>query len=448
MSRIWLREPLAVHSPEDCHNGLVVENGVIVETLSAHQQPSHACETVFDASEHIILPGLVNCHHHFFQTLTRAVPSALNKELFPWLETLYPIWAKMTPDMVEVSTRLACAELMLSGCTLASDHHYLFSNAIDDAIDIQASVVRDLGIRALLTRGSMSLGQDQGGLPPNQVVQSEQHILKECERLVDTYHESHDSALIKIALAPCSPFSVSTDLMRSSAELAAEKDLRLHTHLAETLDEEQFCLDRFGLRTVDYLESVNWLHSNTWLAHGIHFNDDEISRLGKAGVGISHCPSSNMILGSGICRVNELAQAGCGIGIGVDGSASNDSSNLIMEVRQALLLQRLRYGSSEVHHQHALNWATEGGAHILGWQEAGTISVGKLADLALFKRDELRFSGSHDPLAALLLCAADRVDALMINGDWKVLKGQLLGVDLDQLRAHHSDAANALLSSV
>jgi 8-oxoguanine deaminase len=290
----------------------------------------------------------------------------------------------------------------------------------------------------------MSLGEDEGGLPPQSVVQNDDEILKESERLISTYHDNGDGSMVQIALAPCSPFSVTTELMRSTAELAKSHNVRLHTHLAETIDEENFCLQKYGLRTVDYLESVGWLHDNTWLAHGIHFNEQEIQKLGSAGVGVCHCPSSNMMLSSGICHNLELEKAGCVIGIGVDGSASNDGSNMINEVRQAMYLQRLRYGASNVSHIKALDWATKGSARLLGRDDIGEIALGKQADLALFKLDEMRFSGSHDPLAALLLCGAQKADRVMVSGGWRVIDSKIVDIDERELIYRHSNAAKEL----
>ena len=346
--------------------------------------------------------------------------------------------------MLAVSTELAISELLLSGCTTASDHHYLFPNQLENAIDIQVEEAKKLGMRVVLTRGSMSLGEKDGGLPPQSVVQTKEQILTDSERLIKTYHDSEEGAMTQIALAPCSPFSVTTDLMIETAELAQQYDVRLHTHLAETIDEENFCLDKFGLRTVDYLESVGWLSDRTWLAHGIHFNKEEIQKLGKSGVGICHCPSSNMMLASGICHSLELESAGSTIGLGVDGSASNDGSNMIAELRQAMYLQRLRYGASKITHQQVYDWATKGSAALLGRSDIGEIAVGKQSDLALFKLDELRFSGSHDPLAALLLCGAQKADRVMIAGEWRVVDGKIVGKDEAELMSRHSNAAKKL----
>ncbi|MDX1725745.1 MAG: 8-oxoguanine deaminase [Pseudomonas sp.] len=446
-TRIWINNPLAIFTANqlDAAGGLVIEDGLISELLGAGQQPSRPCDQVFDAREHVVLPGLINTHHHFYQTLTRAWAPVVNQPLFPWLATLYPVWARLTPDKLALASKVALAELLLSGCSTAADHHYLFPDGLEQAIDVQVEAVRELGMRAMLTRGSMSLGQADGGLPPQQTVQQGEVILADSQRLIRQYHERGAGARIQIALAPCSPFSVTPQIMRQSAELAEELDVRLHTHLAETLDEEDFCLQRFGLRTVDYLDSVGWLGPRTWLAHGIHFNPDEIARLGAAGTGICHCPSSNMRLASGICPTLDLEAAGAPIGLGVDGSASNDASNLILEARQALYLQRLRYGAEKITPQLVLGWATQGSARLLGRTDIGELAVGKQADLALFKLDELRFSGSHDPLSALLLCGADRADRMMIGGTWRVIDGQIEGLDVAQLIADHRQAARELI---
>lgn len=446
-ARIWIKNPLALFTANDrdAAGGLVVENGVIAELLGAGQAPARPVDSSFDAREHVVLPGLVNTHHHFYQTLTRAWAPVVNQPLFPWLKTLYPVWARLTPEQLALASRVALAELLLSGCTTAADHHYLFPRGLEEAIDVQVEAVRELGLRALLCRGSMSLGEADGGLPPQRTVQPAEAILADGERLIRRYHERGPGARVQIALAPCSPFSVTPEIMRASAELAERHDVRLHTHLAETLDEEAFCLQRFGLRTVDYLDSVGWLGPRTWLAHGIHFNAQEIARLGAAGTGVCHCPVSNMRLASGICPTLELEDAGAPLGLGVDGSASNDASNLILEARQALYLQRLRYGAERITPQRVLGWATRGSARLLGRDDIGELAVGRQADLALFKLDELRFSGSHDPLAALLLCGAERADRVMVGGRWRVIDGRIEGLDLAALIASHRRAARQLV---
>lgn len=446
-TRIWIKNPLATFTPEavDGRGGLVIENNLISEVLAAGQQPARPCDQLFDARDHVVLPGLINTHHHFYQTLTRAWGPVVNQPLFPWLKTLYPVWARLTPDGLALASKVAMAELLLSGCTTAADHHYLFPRGMEESIDIQVETVRELGMRAMLTRGSMSLGEDEGGLPPRHTVQGQQQILDDSLRLVRQYHQRGAGAQIQIALAPCSPFSVTEEIMVESAKLAAELDVRLHTHLAETLDEEAFCLERFGLRTVDYLDKVGWLGDRTWLAHGIHFNPDEIARLGAAGTGVCHCPVSNMRLASGICPTLDLEAAGAPVGLGVDGSASNDASNLMQEARQALYLQRLRYGAERITPRKVLEWATRGSAKLLGRGDLGELLPGKQADLALFKLDDLRFSGSHDPIAALILCGAERADRVMVGGKWRVVDGVIEGLDLEQLIARHKLAAAALV---
>jgi len=446
--RTWLRNPLAVLTPEgvDGRGGIVVEDDHFAEVLPAGAQPNRPVDERFDATDLVVLPGLINTHHHFYQTLTRACPAALNKELFAWLQSLYPIWAGLDADMIHVATRLAAAELLLSGCTTAVDHHYIFPEAVPEALDVQVEAIRTMGIRAVLTRGSMSLGEDQGGLPPRNTIQDEETILADCERVIGRYHQPDNGAMLQIALAPCSPFSVTEELMRETARLARKYGVRLHTHLGETRDEDEFCLATFGVRPVDYLERVGWLKSDVWLAHGIHFTDAEIDRLGRARVGICHCPSSNMVLGSGICRTRELEQAGCPVGLGVDGSASNDCSNLIQEVRQALLIGRLRYGAAAVSHLDALRLATTGSAACLGRADIGTIEPGKQADLALFTLDAPRFSGAGNPLAALVLCGAHRAAQVMVAGTWQVRDGALVNTDLAALQEEHGAAAQRLFS--
>lgn len=444
--RIWIKNPLATLDSV-CAGGVVIEGQTIVEVLASGAAPGQPVDEVFDAREHVLLPGLINSHHHFYQTLTRAFPPALNKSLFSWLKSLYPVWAKLGEEMIEVSTQVALAELLLSGCTTASDHHYLFPQGLENAIDIQMAQAEKLGVRVHLTRGSMSLGEDDGGLPPQSTVQDEDTILDDSERLISRYHQPEAGAMSRVALAPCSPFSVSESLMRASAELAQKYDVRLHTHLAETHDETAFCIKMFGLRPLDYLEKVGWLSDRVWLAHGIHFNDDEIRRLGAAGTGICHCPSSNMLLASGLCPTLDLERAGSPVGLGVDGSASNDGSNMIQEVRQAFLLGRLKYDAAEITHQKVLSWATEGSARCLGRDDLGSLKVGQQADIALFKLDELRFAGAGDPLAALVLCGAHQADRVMVAGRWRVIDAAIVDYDIAQLIQRQKALARKLAAS-
>ena len=443
MTRLWIKDPLACLA-EGAGRGVVIEDSRIVEVIPSGGTPSAPVDDTFDASRHVVLPGLVNTHHHFYQTLTRAHPHAINKELFDWLKALYPVWSRLTPDTLRLATRLALTELLLSGVTTTSDHHYVFPDGLEDAMDIQAEEARQLGIRMTITRGSMNLSEKDGGLPPDSVVQDEDTILADCERVIGKYHQRGEGAMIQVALAPCSPFSVTKSLMCSCADLAAKHDCRLHTHLAETHDEDAFCKARFGMSPLDYLEEVGWLNARTWLAHGIHFLDNDVARLGKHRVGICHCPTSNMVLASGQCRTRELEAAGAAVGLGVDGSASNDSSNLMEGVRHALMINRLTYDAT-ITHLDCLRWATGGSARCLGRNDIGSIAVGKQADLALFTLDELRFSGAGDPLAALVLCGAHRADRVMVGGQWRVVDGLPAGLDVGQLRLDHGMAARAFL---
>ena len=437
----WIKQPLATFTgtAADASDGIVVSNGVITQIIGKGKSPAGRIDCVFDARQHVLLPGLINTHHHFYQTLTRAMPDAVNKKLFDWLRSLYPVWAGLSPEMIQSSSQVALIELLQSGCTTTADHHYIFSNQLENAIDIEVEAAKAIGCRVVLARGSMSLGEEDGGLPPRKTIQCAETIMEDSERVIKKFHNRGAGAFVQIALAPCSPFSVSEDLMKSTALLAREQDVRLHTHLAETQDEEAFCLQRFGVRPLEYLEQMGWLHSGTWVAHGVHFNRQEISQLGSAKVGITHCPTSNMLLGSGICRGVELEHAGAKMGIGVDGSASNDSGNLITEVRQAMYLQKLRYSSERFTHLDALRWATSGSASVLGRTDIGKLEVGYCADLTLFKLDELAFAGSHDPLAALLLCQAHRADCVMVGGEWRVKDREVIGVDVQRLIVRHRE---------
>jgi 8-oxoguanine deaminase len=439
---IWIKDPLAILAA-GAERGVVVEGGRILECVPAGGAPSVAAAT-FDASRHVVIPGLINAHHHFYQTLTRAHPPALGKSLFGWLTALYPVWSRLTPHSHRLATRLALVELLLSGCTTASDHHYVYPGGLEDALDIQMEEAERLGVRVVLTRGAMSLSVEDGGLPPASVVQKDEAILADFERVVARFHERGAGAMRQVALAPCSPFSVTRELMRETARMAERLDVRLHTHLAETRDEDAFCLEKFGCRPLDYLEEVGWLGPRTWLAHGIFFEDGEIARLAAARTGICHCPTSNMILSSGICRVPDLEAAGTIIGLGVDGAAAQDSSNLLQEVRQGFLLQRVANAVERISHLDALRWATTGSAACLGRADLGAIAPGKAADLALFALDEPRFSGAGDPLAALVICGAHRAERVMVDGRWVVEDGAIPGLDLAALMAEHHAAALAV----
>jgi 8-oxoguanine deaminase len=440
---VWLKDPLAVLA-DGATRGVVVRDGLIAELVPAGSEPTTPDVMPFDAGAFVVLPGLINTHHHFYQTLTRAHPAAMDRPLFGWLTAQYPLWAGLTPEAVDAAATVALAELLLSGCTTTTDHHYVFPRGVEAAIDIEIAAARRLGMRMVATRGSMNLSQRDGGLPPDSVVQDEDVILADSERLIARYHDPKPGAMVQVALAPCSPFSVTTSLMRATAALAARAGVRLHTHLAETADETRFCQEVHHCRPLEYLEQCGWLHDKVWLAHGVHFDTGEISRLAAAGVAVTHCPCSNQGLGSGHCPVCDLERAGVAVGLGVDGSASNDASNLMQEVRAAFLLQRGRYGVAQVSHRDALRWATTGSAACIGRPELGAIAVGAAADLALFRLDELRFSGAGDPLAALVLCGAHRADRVMVAGRWVVEDGAIPGLDLPALLRRHGAAARAL----
>lgn len=440
---LWIKDPLAILAP-GAERGVIVEKGRITELVASGSAPRQAGLAVFEAGEHVILPGLINTHHHFYQTLTRSVPAALDQPLFGWLGGLYPLWARLSPEALETAVTTAIAGLLLSGCTTTSDHHYVFPPGLEHAIDCEVAAARRLGIRVVLTRGSMNRSRKDGGLPPDGVVQDQDTILADSQRLIEAHHQRGPGAMVQIALAPCSPFTVTEGLMRETAALAERLDVRLHTHLAETVDESRYCQEVYGCRPLDYLESCGWLSDRVWVAHGIHFTEAEVARLARAGLAVSHCPCSNQSLASGHCRVWELEQGGVHVGLGVDGSASNDGSNLIEEVRAAWLLQRGRYGVDRVGHRDALRWATEGSAACIGRSDLGRIASGAAADLALFKLDEPRFAGHGDPLAAIVRSGAHAADRVMVDGRWVVVDGRLPGLDLPALLRRHRHFARRL----
>lgn len=404
-------------------------------------------DIVIDARGHILLPGLVNTHHHFYQTLTRNLPAGQNAELFDWLVTHYPIWARLDPESLFAASQVAAAELLLSGCTTAADHTYLWPNGA--RIDDQIAAVSELGLRFHASRGSMSVGESQGGLPPDSVVESERAILDDTQRAIERYHDASERAMTRIVVAPCSPFSVSPELMRDSAELARQYDgVHLHTHLAETRDEEAYCRERFGCTPVEYAERLGWVGDDVWFAHMVHPHADEITRLGRHGCGAAHCPSSNMRLGSGIAPLMKMHRAGMRIGIGVDGSASNDGSHLLAEARQAMLLGRLGGNMGEITARRMLWFATRGGAAVLGRDDIGQLAVGKAADIIGFRLDTLALAGGalHDPLASLVFCQPPTVDLSIVGGVRRVEDGRLLGIDLETLVARHNASARRLVA--
>lgn len=436
--------------------GLYIRNGFIKQVGPSTELPESADE-ILDLSGHIVLPGLINTHHHFYQTLTRALPAAQDANLFNWLVTLYPIWARMRPEDIHISTKTALAELALSGCTTASDHLYVFPNGarLDDEIEAAAQI----GLRLQASRGSMSVGESAGGLPPDSVVEEEDAILVESRRLIEAYHDAEPGAMTQIVLAPCSPFSVSQDLMRATVELARDYQVQVHTHLAETADEEQYTLEHFGMRPVALMESLGWIGDDVWFAHSVHVNDAEIEHYAHTGCGVAHCPSSNMRLASGIAPVLKMLTAGVKVGLGVDGSASNDSSHMLAEARQAMLLARLDAGlrgaslSSEeapplMGARQAFEIATRGGAAVLGRSDIGSLEEGKCADFFAVDLNRLDYAGAlHDPLAALALCAPVQADYTVVGGDYVVKAGQLTKLDLPMHIEQHNQAAARLVSS-
>jgi len=429
--------------------GLYVVDGFIEQVGSTAELPDTADEIV-DLSGHVVLPGLINTHHHFYQTLTRAVPGAQDVGLFDWLRTLYPIWARLTPDDVRISTQLALSELALSGCTTSSDHQYLFPNgsSLDDQVEGAAAV----GLRFHAARGSMSLGESDGGLPPDSVVEDKETILLDTERVINKFHDPAPGAMTRVVVAPCSPFSVTADLMRESADLARRYGVHLHTHVAETHDEEQFCIEAFGRRPVELMEDLGWMGNDVWFAHGIYINDAEIGRLADAGTGVAHCPSSNMRLASGIAPVRRYLASDVRLGLGVDGSASNDGSHLIGEARLAMLLARLAAapsieGGRLLAAREALRIATRGSAAVLGRDDVGSLEPGKAADFIAISLDRLEYAGAlHDPVAAVLFVAPTGVDHNYVHGQPVVKDGELVGVELPALIEMHNAAAGRLLT--
>ncbi len=438
--------------------GLFVQDNAIVQVAPTAELPETA-DRVIDARGMIVLPGLVNTHHHLYQTLTRCI--AQDSVLFDWLVTLYPIWARLTPEAVYVSAKVGLAELMLSGCSTSSDHLYIYPNGCKIEHEIEAAV--DLGIRFTATRGSMSLGRSNGGLPPDNCVEDEDFILKESQRAIEQHHQGERFGMVHVALAPCSPFSVTGDLMRESAHLARAYGVRLHTHLAETADEDAFCLEKFGAKPVDYMASVGWIGGDVWHAHCVVLNPEEIALFARTGCGVAHCPSSNMRLASGIAPIRDMRDAGVRVGLGVDGSASNDSSHLLAEARQAMLLQRM--GSTFVSDQavgttrarslgnpaalgaaEALEIATLGGASVLGRDDIGSLAPGMAADFIGYNLERHDFTGAlHDPLAALVFCTPPKVDLSVINGKVRVQDGEIVGLDLPALIRRHNAISRAML---
>jgi cytosine/adenosine deaminase-related metal-dependent hydrolase len=425
--------------------GLYIEDNRIVAVGPTATLPATADE-IIDLRGHIVLPGLINTHHHMYQSLTRAVPAAQDVELFGWLETLYPIWARLTPEMIRVSALTAMSELILSGCTTSSDHLYLYPNGarLDDTIESAARI----GLRFHASRGSMSVGRSAGGLPPDSLVENEASILRDTQRLIETHHDASRYAMQRIVVAPCSPFSVSRDLMRESAALARTHGVSLHTHLAENANDVAYSREKFNRTPAEYAEELGWVGRDVWHAHCVQLDDHGIDLFARTGTGVAHCPCSNMRLASGIAPICKMTKRGVSVGLGVDGSASNDSAHLLGEARQAMLLQRVGFGPAAMTARDALTLATRGGAAVLNRDDIGVLAPGMAADFIAFDLANPNFAGAlHDPVAALVFCTPAQVALSVINGRVVARDGQLTTVDLPVIIEHHNQLAATLLNS-
>ncbi|VVE36265.1 8-oxoguanine deaminase [Pandoraea horticolens] len=427
---------------EIARGGLYVEDNRIV-AVGTHDMLPATADEVLDLTGHVVIPGLVNTHHHMYQSLTRAIPAAQDGELFNWLTNLYPVWANLTPEMIRVSTQTAMAELLLSGCTTSSDHLYIYPNGckLDDSIEAAA----EIGMRFHASRGSMSVGQSQGGLPPDRVVEREDDILKDTQRLIETYHDEGRYAMLRLVVAPCSPFSVSRELMRESASMARHYGVSLHTHLAENVNDIAYSREKFGMTPADYAQDLGWVGHDVWHAHCVQLDDAGIALFAKTGTGVAHCPCSNMRLASGIAPIRRMRDAGVPVGLGVDGSASNDAANMIGEARQALLLQRVGFGPSAMTAREALEIATVGGARVLGRDDIGMLAPGMVADFAAFDTRGVGMAGGlHDPVAALVFCNPGQAAYSVVNGRVVVREGRLATLDLPSLVTRHNALARQL----
>jgi len=452
-SKSWNELPNAVLL---CEDNKIVFIGSKTEFITWQQSQTDKYQNpdrILNAKGCVVIPGMVNCHHHLYQTLTRTIGTAKGHKLFDWLKLLYPVWAELDAEAVYTSAKVGLAELILSGCTTVADHLYLYPN--DSRIDDEIAAAQDLGVRFHPTRGSMSLGESKGGLPPEEskgglppdrVCENEADILKDCIRVIEQFHDADEFSMLQIGIAPCSPFSVTEDLMRESAKLARTYNVNLHTHLAETKDENQFCLDMFGKRPIDYAESLGWMGDDVWFAHMVHPNESEIKRLGECRTGICHCPSSNMILASGIAPVRQMIDNNVRVALGIDGSASNDGNHMLGEARQTMLLQRVMAEADTMSAREALKLATVGGAEVLGRSDIGHLEVGMAADIIAFRIDDLAHAGGQlDLLASLLTCAPQQVHHSVINGKVLVEDGHLLNTDLAELTEKHNAISHRML---
>ncbi len=449
METLLLRNAVLVATFDDerreIADGWIAIRGRAIEGVGTPQEAPPQTDAQIDCSGMVLMPGLVNAHHHFYQTLTRCVPGVQNATLFEWLVRLYPVWAKLTPEAMYVSTVTAIAELLLSGCTTAFDHTYIWPNG--SRVDDQIEAAREMGIRFHASRGSMSLGQSRGGLPPESVVEDEMAILHDSQRVIDAYHDRDRFSMTRVVLAPCSPFSVSAELMRETVRLARQNAVHVHTHLAETLDEQRYCLEKFGVRPVELAEQLEWTGGDVWHAHLVHVSDAECARLGASRTGAAHCATSNVRLGAGIAPLRKLLGAGVRVGLGVDGSASNDSSHLLDEARHAMLLQRAGGDPAAFSAREALYSATRGGAEVLGRDDVGYLAAGMAADIIGWRTDTLALAGAvHDPLAALVFCRPERVDLSIVNGTVRVRDGSITGFDTASHVRRHNAIARTLLS--
>ncbi|MBB6675475.1 8-oxoguanine deaminase [Cohnella nanjingensis] len=412
--------------------------------------PCETADTVIDATGKIVYPGLINTHHHLYQNLTRNIPFVQKTELFDWLVTLYDIWRHLRPEDIYVSAMVGLGELLKSGCTTAADHFYCFPNGVSgELIDEEIRAAGELGIRFFPTRGSMSLGRSKGGLPPDEVCQSEETILRDSRRLIERYHDAGRFAMLRVGVAPCSPFSITADLLRESASLARSYGVRMHTHLAETKDEDDFCREKLGMRPLQFMEENGWVGPDVWYAHGIYFDDGEIGRLSRHGCGVAHCPCSNMKMGSGVMPIVKMLQAGVKVGLGVDGSASNDGSNMLQEVRTALLLHNLMHGTTAIGAEDCLRVATRGSVRVLGWEDdIGSLEVGKAADLFLIDSRQLAYAGAlHDEATLPVLTGlSQNVDMTIVGGKVVVKEGRLVGIDEEKVAVAAQAASNRLLN--
>ncbi|WP_175627098.1 MULTISPECIES: 8-oxoguanine deaminase [Oxalobacteraceae] len=428
---------------EEISNGAVFIRDNVIEQVGPSATLPQTADEVIDASHHVVLPGLINTHHHMYQSLTRAVPAAQNGELFNWLTNLYPIWANLTPEMIQVSTQTAMAELMLSGCTTSSDHLYIYPNGcrLDDSLE----AAQEIGMRFHAARGAMSVGQSKGGLPPDRVVEQEADILRDTQRLIETYHDAGRHAMQRIVVAPCSPFSVSRDLMREAASMARSFNVSLHTHLAENVNDIAYSREKFNMTPAEYAEDCGWVGHDVWHAHCVQLDDAGINLFAHTHTGIAHCPCSNMRLASGIAPIRKMLDAGVSVGLGVDGCASNDSGHMMAEVRQAMLLQRVGFGPDAMTARQALEVATLGGAKVLNRDDIGALKPGMSADIVMFDVRQIGFAGAlHDPVAAMVFCTPPNVACSIINGRVVIRDGQITTIDLGHVIERHNALAFTL----